>query len=107
VKTIQAMPGLMGVKFRGFFSSVYYGTSIVLFPLFYTLQSILLLLLFNWSAWLFIPVVLVHYISGKIAFGCLKRRTENKQEWMVEKQKGKAWYVEMKKLMGELGKILF
>jgi hypothetical protein len=32
----------------------------------------------------------------------LKRRTENKQEWMVEKQKGKAWYVEMKKLMGEL-----
>lgn len=65
---------VMNVKYIGFYSSVHYGASIITFPLFYILQSIVFFSIFNfnWLAGLlFIPF---QYFSGKFAYWCWYRK---------------------------------
>jgi len=65
---------IVGIKFPGFFSTVYYGAGIITFPLFYILQSILLTTLFHWSWWIFIVLIPLQYFLGKFAFFAWYRR---------------------------------
>lgn len=57
-----------GVKFKGFYSSVYYVSSIVSFPIFYFLQSLIINLICGCDAWLFFALLPVHYFTGKLAY---------------------------------------
>lgn len=62
---ISQIPKWIKIKFEGFFSSVYYVGGLLLFPLFYLLQSIILSFAFGLS-WVYILIFLVlHFFIGK------------------------------------------
>ncbi|OJV40706.1 MAG: hypothetical protein BGO29_05730 [Bacteroidales bacterium 36-12] len=61
------IPKLMKIKFEGFFSSVYYVAGIVLFPLFYLIQSLVLLSVFSIPLWYIFLALPAHYFLGKLS----------------------------------------
>lgn len=61
------------VKFEGFFTSLQYGIGIITFPLFYLLQSILIVLISSISAWYVLLLLPLHYFSGKWAIKIYKQ----------------------------------
>ena len=62
----------MKVKFEGFFTSLHFGIGILSFPIFYILQSILLLTITGLT-WYFILILIpLGFFSGKLAFKCYK-----------------------------------
>jgi 1-acyl-sn-glycerol-3-phosphate acyltransferase len=64
---------MLKIEFNGFFSSVYYGFSILSFPVMYLLQSILFVLIFSMPWWMVILLPVLHYITGKFSFIIYKR----------------------------------
>lgn len=62
------IPKILKVEFKGFYSSVFYGSGIVLFPLFYILQSMLLTLTLSLSWWYLIILIPLHLFTGKLSF---------------------------------------
>ena len=60
------------VKFEGFFTSLQYGIGIITFPLFYLLQSILIVQISPFSSWYIIVLLPLHYFSGKWAIKIYK-----------------------------------
>ncbi len=63
-------PNILKIEFKGFYSSVFYGSSIVLFPLFYILQSMLLILTLSQPWWSLLILIPLHFVTGKITFHC-------------------------------------
>ncbi len=62
---VSKIPRLMRIKYEGFFSSIYYVGGIILFPLFYLLQSVILSFAFKLPI-IFIPIFfIIHYFVGK------------------------------------------
>ncbi len=57
-----------GVKFKGFFSSVYFATAIASFPLFYIFQGAAISFMGGFSFWLFPLIIPLQFILGKVAF---------------------------------------
>lgn len=64
---------ILKIKYTGFFSSIYYGFSLISFPLMYGIQSILLTALFSLSWWMFFILIPLHYFSGKLSFMLFKK----------------------------------
>jgi len=62
------LPNILKVEFKGFYSSIFYGSGIILFPLFYVLQSIILILSFTLPWWFLIILIPLHYYTGKLTF---------------------------------------
>ncbi len=61
-------PKILKIEFKGFYSSVFYGSGIVLFPLFYFLQSLLFTLTLSLPWWYLIILIPVHFFTGKLSF---------------------------------------
>jgi len=102
-------PQMLGVEYKGFYSSVYYGASLLLFPVFYTLQAILLICLFNLSWWTYFILMPLQYFSGKLAYFSykqLKSLLAKHRVYRLFKIK-KDKYQEIQKLRSEIIKILF
>ncbi|MEA4937693.1 MAG: 1-acyl-sn-glycerol-3-phosphate acyltransferase [Paludibacter sp.] len=64
---------ILKIEYHGFYSSVYYGFSIISFPLMYSTQSILLIALLSLPWWMFFILIPFHYFSGKLSFMLYKR----------------------------------
>lgn len=64
------VPNILKVEFKGFYSSVYYGSGIVLFPLFYILQSMLLTLTLSLPWWSLLILIPLNFVTGKLTFHC-------------------------------------
>lgn len=62
------VPNILKIEFKGFYSSVFYGSGIILFPLFYILQSVIFILAFTLPWWFVFILIPLHYLTGKIAF---------------------------------------
>lgn len=62
------IPRIIKIEYTGFFSSVYYSAGIILFPVFYVLQSILLIDLFSLPLWSIILLIPLHFLEGKFTF---------------------------------------
>lgn len=62
------VPNILKIEFKGFYSSVFYGSGIILFPLFYILQSVIFILAFALPWWFVFILIPLHYLTGKIAF---------------------------------------
>lgn len=56
------------VKFKGFFSSVYFAVGIVSFPVFYLLQSLIVTSLLGVSFWFVFLLIPAQYYLGRIAY---------------------------------------
>ena len=59
---------VMKAKYEGFFSSLQFGIGILVFPIFYLLQSILFTCLVSTSWWVMIIFIIMQYPFGKWAF---------------------------------------
>ena len=68
----SVFPTIMKIKFKGFYSSVYYVAGIVLFPLFYIFQTCLLISIFSLPWWSFFILIPGHYYTGKFSFLLIK-----------------------------------
>ncbi len=102
-------PRIFGVEYKGFYSSVYYGASLVLFPLFYTLQAILLICLLALPWWSFFVLMPLQYLAGKLAFFSYRRLKSNMADqrmYLLAKRK-KEKYRHMKELRAQIIKLLF
>lgn len=58
----------MKVKYSGFHSSIDYGISLITFPLFYLINTLLLCCLFTWQPLFIILVLVAQPLFGKLAF---------------------------------------
>lgn len=67
-KLITSVPAMAGIRYRGFFSSVYYGASIVTLPVYYLLLSILIASVTPLAWWSIIFTLPLFYLSGKLSF---------------------------------------
>ena len=67
------IPKILNIEFRGFYSSVYYGSGIIFFPLFYILQSFVLVSFFSLPMWFVLLLIPTHYFSGKLLFIFFKK----------------------------------
>lgn len=63
----------MKVKFEGFYTSLQYGIGIITFPLFYLIQSLLIVVIGSFSAWYILLLLPLHYLSGKWAIKIYKQ----------------------------------
>lgn len=72
-KTPTLFPKILNIQYSGFFSSVHYGVGILAFPLFYTLQAIVLISLLSLPGWLFFILIPLQYLLGKISFSIYKQ----------------------------------
>ena len=70
---ISLFPKIMKIEFSGFYSSIYYAAGIILFPLFYILQSFLLISLCTLPWWLALIFVPAHFMTGKLSFRLYKK----------------------------------
>lgn len=61
-------PKILKIEFKGFYSSVFYGSGIVLFPLFYILQSLLFTLTLSLPWWYLVIFIPLHFFTGKLSF---------------------------------------
>ena len=64
---------ILNIEYKGFYSSVYFGFSILSFPLMYTLQSFFILSIFSLPWWIFLIILPFHYFSGKLSFLLYKK----------------------------------
>ena len=64
---------ILNIEYEGFYSSVYYGFSILSFPIMYSIQSIFIVMLLSLPWWMFILLIPVHYFSGKLSFLMYKK----------------------------------
>lgn len=82
-RIVRAVPRWLNIKYAGFFSSVYYGFSIVTFPILYLIQAIALTAVFSLSWWIFLLLFPLQFWSGKltmILYGKIKSiLAENKK----------------------------
>jgi len=65
---IVSMPRLIGVEYSGFFSSVYYGASIIVLPVYYLLLAALFAAITPISGLLILAFTPLIYLSGKLSF---------------------------------------
>lgn len=63
----------LNVEFKGFYSSLHYGISIITFPLFYLLQSVLFLALTGLAWWWILLFIPAEYYLGKWAMRLYKK----------------------------------
>lgn len=61
------------VKFEGFYTSLQYGIGIITFPLFYLIQSLLIVTINSVSAWYIVLLLALHYLFGKWAIKIYKQ----------------------------------
>ena len=102
-------PRLLGVEYKGFYSSVYYGASLVLYPIIYTLQAILLICLLALPWWTYFILMPLQYFTGKLAFYSyrkLKSHLADQRVYRLSKRK-KDKFQDMQKLRSEIINILF
>lgn len=66
VLVLQA-PKILKIEFKGFYSSVYYAAGAICFPLFYILQSLILISVFTLPGWMFWGLIPLHYVAGKLS----------------------------------------
>ncbi|MBP1676262.1 MAG: phospholipid/glycerol acyltransferase [Bacteroidetes bacterium] len=98
----------MRVEFRGFYSSLHFGISLISFPLFYLLQTALFISISGvswWSAILFIPL---QFILGKWALNIYKRARKliGQLHFNTFRKNKKAAYVEATELRSKILKII-
>lgn len=67
-KLIVSLPRIAGIDYSGFFSSVYYGASIVVLPVYYLLLSALLAAITPCSVLIILLTIPLMYLSGKLSF---------------------------------------
>jgi hypothetical protein len=65
-------PKILNIRFRGFYSSVYYIAGIILFPLFYILQAVFLASILSLPCWFLLLLIPAQYIVGKLSFRIFK-----------------------------------
>lgn len=68
---------ILNIEYKGFYSSVYFGFSILSFPLMYTIQSMIILSIFALPWWIFFILLPLHYFSGKLSFLLYKKMKAN------------------------------
>lgn len=67
VTLISIIPKLMKIKFIGFYSSVYYVASIVILPIFYLIQAIIINSIFGFPWWMLIVLIPIQFHLGKLS----------------------------------------
>ena len=67
VTLISIIPKLMKIKFIGFYSSVYYVASIVILPIFYLIQAIIINSIFGFPWWMIIVLIPIQFHLGKLS----------------------------------------
>lgn len=70
---VRLTPRMLGIEYIGFYSSAYYGAGLIFYPLFYILQSLLIVLLTPLSGISFLILLIVHYYGGKYSFQLYKQ----------------------------------
>lgn len=70
---VRNSPRLLGIEYIGFYSSAYYGASLLMYPLFYSLQSLLIVWFTPLSGISFLILLILHYYSGKYSFHLYKK----------------------------------
>jgi hypothetical protein len=101
-------PRILGVEYKGFYSSVYYGASLVLYPIIYTLQAILLICVLALPWWTYFILMPLQYFTGKLAFYSykkLKSQLADQRVYRLFKRK-KDKYQDIQKLRNEIIDIL-
>jgi len=68
---------ILNIEYKGFYSSVYFGFSILSFPLMYTLQSLFIISIFTLPWWIFFLLIPFYYFSGKLSFLIYKKMKAN------------------------------
>jgi 1-acyl-sn-glycerol-3-phosphate acyltransferase len=66
---ITSVPNVAGIRYRGFYSSVYYVASIAILPVYYLLLTILIASVTPLAWWSFLFTFPLFYLSGKLSFG--------------------------------------
>lgn len=90
-RIIKAVPGLAGIHYSGFFSSVYFGAGIVVLPLYYLLLAAFITgftVLPWWSSGLLIPFF---YFGGKLSFRlhrCIRDMQTDLQVHQLQRRSG-------------------
>lgn len=100
---------ILNIEYKGFYSSVYYGFSILSFPLMYTIQAIIILSILSLPWWVFFLLLPIQYYSGKFSFilykkikaGFAKFRLKN-----LEKSR-KNVYSQLKAIKKQISEIIF
>lgn len=98
---------ILNIEYKGFFSSVYYGFSILSFPLMYLIQSVIITSLLPFPWWVFFILIPLHYFSGKLSFVLYKKIKANRAKLRLYKyyKTGKDEYlslISIKKQISEL-----
>ncbi len=65
---IVSMPRILGIDYSGFFSSVYYGSSIIVLPVYYLLLAALVAAITPCSGLIMLAFIPLMYLSGKLSF---------------------------------------
>lgn len=67
-RLITSVPQMAGIKYSGFFSSVYYGAAIVVLPVYYLLLAVLAISISSLTWWSIFMLIPLFYLSGKLSF---------------------------------------
>lgn len=104
-RLIKAAPRLARIKYRGFYSSVFFGTAIVVLPLYYLLVGILLGVVLKLTLLQVLVSIPVIYLNGKLAYRLYQLMSDlrsDQQMLNISKQKP----VEMESLLAIRQKII-
>jgi hypothetical protein len=98
----------MHVQFNGFWSSIHFTLGLLIFPLFYFLQSTIIGLSLSLNFWWIIVLMIVHFITGKIAyklFSFFKHISAMFRTWKIF-HRNRSEYDEIKKHLQIINEIL-
>jgi 1-acyl-sn-glycerol-3-phosphate acyltransferase len=93
-KLITSVPAMAGIRYSGFFSSVFYGSALIVLPLYYLAASSLLAAttpLAWWSLFVSIPLF---YLSGKLSFRlyrCIRDLRRDRRMLKLQKKVGRSF----------------
>ena len=107
-KLITLVPRMTGIAYRGFFSSVYYVSGIVVLPLYYLLTGTLITSTTALSWWSMLGLIPLFYLGGKLSFRlfrCIREMRTDLQMHELAKEPGDA-FQRLLKLRRQLIEIL-
>jgi 1-acyl-sn-glycerol-3-phosphate acyltransferase len=70
---IRSVPRMAGIKYKGFFSTVYFVTGLVVLPLYYIVLSLTIISLTPQPWWLAVLAIPLYYHSGKLSIRCIQQ----------------------------------
>jgi 1-acyl-sn-glycerol-3-phosphate acyltransferase len=100
---------ILNIEYKGFYSSVYFGFSILSFPLMYTIQSIIILSILALPWWVFFLLLPIHYYSGKFSFLLYKRIKAYFAKLRLKKlvKSNMTGYSQLKEIKKQISEIIF